>query len=326
METWHYITNQFEGSTRGSFKRMNILASDHQSKLTAQGTDPDIAALVARTLPLATAYGTAYTGSITANATYKGHTQLGDSLLAQLSNTKIKQWDIQIQNVFLEGTAEYTMILPNMRGPFQKGGKDQRQSEVEALAQRLLAYPALATTQADVAAFFTTLKTARDNQQQKEQLAATASSQLELARVALAVMMYGNLGVLMDKYRETPDMVGNFWQLDLIRDAASGGTDDDDLPDNSVTISGKVMNQTTGTPLANVSVVAFDSATGPGTGSIEVFTNAEGLYEIVIEDLPGAYLAGMQASLTGYMTQMRNLNIEPGNDYPGEDFSLSPMP
>ena len=53
--------------------------------------------------------------------TYKGRTELWDAKVADLSSLRIKQWDIAIQGVFLEGTGDYTILLPNGRGPFQKG-------------------------------------------------------------------------------------------------------------------------------------------------------------------------------------------------------------
>lgn len=323
-ETWKYLSNQFALATDGSYKRANILNNDHMSKLTAENADADIAALEARTQPLSTAYGSAYIGWISAKATYKGHTQLYDSLLDNLSSQKIKEWDIQIQGTYLEGTPEYTMILPNRRGPFQNGGKDDRLSEVQALAQRLLDYPALAATQADVDAFATNMQTARDNQQQKEELVAMASDTLEQARLALCTMMYGNLGALMDKYRETPDVVENFWQLDLIR-RTGGDSGDDDLPTTEVTISGTVRDATTLNPLAGATVLLYEDGATPDTG-IEVVTDVNGEYTLFIEDLPGTFSAILEANSSGYLSDSRSITLEPGTDYLGEDFNLSQAP
>ena len=323
-ETWKYLTNQFTTTTDGSYKRANILNNDHMSKLTAENADADIAALETRTQPLSTAYGTAYTAWVSAKATYKGHTQLYDSLLDNLSSQKIKEWDIQIQGTYLEGTPEYTMILPDRRGPFQNGGKDDRLSEVQALADRLLSYPALAATQADVAAYATSMQTARDDQQQKEELVAMASDTLEQARLELCTMMYGNLGALMDKYRETPNVIENFWQLDLIRTTGGGG-DDDDLPTTAVTISGTVRDAATLNPLAGVTVLLYEDGATPDTG-IEVVTDVNGNYTLFIEDLPGTYSAILEANSSGYLSDSRPIALEPGEEYLGEDFDLSPTP
>ena len=217
MAEWIYSQNQFNNSTKQSFALMLELGNDHIAKLQAQQADADIAALLARTQPLQLDYGKAYTKWKSATAVRKGATLKIDQLLAELSSLKIKQWDIQIQGQYLDGTPEYMALLPEKRGPFQSGPKDQRINAVEALSLRLGDYPVLAATQADVDAFRIQLLDARDEQQQKEQLIEQGSDDLEVARIELATMMYGNLGVLMDKYRQTPDYINNFWEVSLMQ-------------------------------------------------------------------------------------------------------------
>lgn len=217
MAEWSYLQNQFDNSTEGSFVLMLNLSNDHVAKLEAQQADTDIAALLARTQPLHLAYSKGYSTWKSATAIRKGATLKIDLLLAELSSLKIKQWDIQIQGKYLDGTPEYMTLLPEKRGPFQKGAKDERINAVDALSLRLGDYPALATTLADVDAFKTQLLDARDEQQQKEQLIEQGSDDLEKARVELATMMYGNLGVLMDKYRNTPDYINNYWEVSLMQ-------------------------------------------------------------------------------------------------------------
>ena len=217
MAEWSYLQNQFDNSTEGSFVLMLNLSNDHVAKLEAQQADTDIAALLARTQPLHLAYSKGYSTWKSATAIRKGATLKIDLLLAELSSLKIKQWDIQIQGKYLDGTPEYMTLLPEKRGPFQKGAKDERINAVDALSLRLGDYPALATTLADVDAFKTQLLDARDEQQQKEQLIEQGSDDLEAIRIELATMMYGNLGVLMDKYRNTPDYINNYWEVSLMQ-------------------------------------------------------------------------------------------------------------
>ncbi|MDB4655976.1 hypothetical protein OAE48_03915, partial [Flavobacteriales bacterium] len=209
--------NQFNNSTKQSFSLMLNLGNDHIAKLEAQQADADVAALLARTQPLNIDYNKTYTRWKSAGAIRKGATLFIDQLLAELSSTKIKQWDIQIQGQYLDGTPEYMVLMPNKRSPFQSGAKDQRINAVAALALRLADYPTLAATQLDVDTYSTQLVNARDSQQQKEQLIEQASDDLEVARINLATMMYGNLGVLMDKYRNTPDYINNYWEVSLMQ-------------------------------------------------------------------------------------------------------------
>lgn len=217
METWPYQNNQFDNSTKESFVLMLILSNDHTAKLMAQAADPEIDALFTRTAPLDAAYTTGYSTWKSAVGTRMGGTLRVEQLLAELSGTRIKQWDIQIQGVHIEGTPDYTVLLPNRRGPFQNGTIDERINEVQGLGTRLADYPALAATKTNVDAFYTTLRSARDNQQLLEQRIAQSSSELELARLAVARIMYGNVGVLMNKYRDTPEFVGNFWEVSLMQ-------------------------------------------------------------------------------------------------------------
>lgn len=156
-------------------------------------------------------------------------------------------------------------------------------------------------------------------------VAAMASDQLELARLALCTMMYGNLGVLMDKYRETPLVVENFWQLDLIRRTGQGGGDDD-LPNTQVNISGKITDAGLGTPLANVEVTLFPTTSGPGASDPSTFTDADGNYNFSFDDVPTASDVTLVAKLPGYLNTSLQLNVTPGNDYPNNDMSMAPNP
>jgi len=254
MAEWSFLQNQFDNSTKESYVLMLILGSDHLSKLKVQNSDPEIDALYQRTDPLTNHFQRAYTIWKNAIGTRKGATLKVDQMLNELSGLRIKQWDISVQGHYLEGTPDYMAILPNRRGPFQSGGIDERIIAVNGLADRLLNYPALAATQAAVDAFLNQLKAARDDQQGKEQLIAQGSDDLEQARLKLAVMMYGNLGVLMDKYRETPDYINNYWEVSLMqaRRPSVREFDGDVAPEATVNITGvvgpnaKVMLNNTG--------------------------------------------------------------------------------
>lgn len=218
---WQYAANQFLNSTIGSYKKMSILSPDHKARLEAEIADADILALFNAYVPFDSAYITAYTNWISAKGIYKGSTVALDNSLADLSANQIRQWDIQIQAVYLEGTPEYVAILPNGRGPFQTGGKDQRINEVQALATRLSNYAALSATQTLVQNFYNAIVVLRNDQQTKEMDVATKSQLVETARVNCSNQMYFNVGKLMAKYKTDPIQIERFWQLDLLR--ATGG-------------------------------------------------------------------------------------------------------
>lgn len=210
---------------------MEKISSDHASKLKAENADPDILALDTRFATVRTSYRDSYGAAISANAIYKSKTAGFIVLEKELSSIKIEDWDVQIQVAFRKDSPTYIGILPRGREPFQKGTYDQKIQEVRELGLRLAAYPALAATKTAVDAFATSFETARNSQQQKEDLVKQKSDLLEIARVATAKMMYGNLGVLMDKFQDDPIQIERFFDLEAIRNTG---------PETNETIEGDI--------------------------------------------------------------------------------------
>ncbi|MEQ1840536.1 MAG: hypothetical protein ABL994_09005 [Verrucomicrobiales bacterium] len=234
METWQFARNTFQSVTATSYKLMNIILSDHLTRLGASIGDADFVEMLARTTPVKAAWDAAYTAWLSSKGIYKGRTELWEAKLTDLSTLRIKQWDIAIQGVFLEGTGDYTMLLPNARGPFQKGAYDLRLAQVKSLQERLLAVtpavPALTTLAATVGTYHTEMKTLRDTQQTAEQSVDNSAALLEIERLAAATMMYKNLGRLMEKFADTPVRVEDFYDMNYIRDGAAVPPEDAPTP------------------------------------------------------------------------------------------------
>ena len=216
-QNWTYTYNTFEINTRDSSKKMNILAADHFSKLQASEANPAIALIVAETEAYVLAFALAYMKWSASIGIYKGETNRFTNLLAELSNTKIKQWDNVISNEFIQGSSDYIAILPNGRGPFQGGAYDIRISEVASLAERLLPYIDLADLRTEVLAHYTVLLAARNVQQQKEGKVKNESEALNVARLDLADQMYKNLASLMVIFYKNPVEIERFFDLELLR-------------------------------------------------------------------------------------------------------------
>jgi hypothetical protein len=213
---WHYCFNQFYVVTTGNYKLMSIILADHYARLQANSSDIIVSGLVTRTTPVVKSYADAYSAWLTSRATYRGSTKSFENLVKELSSTKIKQWDIAIQGSYLDGTPEYISLLPNGRGPFQKGNYEQKILEVKSLGERLLAYPALSATMDDVNDYYSTIDGARNKQQTDEEQVRLKSEALETARIVAANMMYANLGLLMDKFNKEPERSELYFDLSLI--------------------------------------------------------------------------------------------------------------
>jgi len=225
-ELWHYAENQFDNVTKTSKKRMNIISSDHLSKLQAEQSDADIHDLFHRFETVRAEYASRYDSWLKAKGIYKGATQNMDEIQQTLTSEKVPDWDNKIKVVVGEGSADNTTILPNGRGPFQEGGRDQRIREVAALAERLANFPDLAAVKTEVETFAAQMEQTRDIQQQKEDLVDNASDALEEQRVICAQMMYANLGRLMDKFADAPENISRFFELQVIQQHAGASEEE----------------------------------------------------------------------------------------------------
>jgi hypothetical protein len=279
---WHYAANQFDNCTIQSKKRMNRISSDHESKLVAGSGDPVIAGLRVRFDPVRTAYSNCYMASISANAVYKGKTLNFENYTKQLSGTKIEEWDVRIQVVYRKDSPTYVELLPRGREPFQKGTNDQRIEEVTSLGARLTSYAGLLAVKTDVDTFAGDMRDARLEQQEKEELVAESSDALETKRKATAEMMYGNLGVLMDKFRRNPTEIERYFDLEAIRNTG---------PEQNETFEGTIA----GGDSVNILSGGFDAETeflfaNPGIARLAYFTSetADGVYSGTgVEVAPG---------------------------------------
>lgn len=223
MSNWIHTINPFAVATRTSKRKMLILISDHSSRLQAGVANPVINSLYNRTAPVKLAFSIKYSAWELANGLWKAETARINAGLKDLSSNKIEDWDIRIQGVFRQGSPDYISLLPNRRIPFQEGTMDDRIAAVNTLGNALGLYPAqpvLVTLKAEVDAYYTDLLDKRNVQQQKEGVTKTASDELEAARMDCAVIMFQNLGILIDTYPTQPELITNYYQMDLLQDTS----------------------------------------------------------------------------------------------------------
>ena len=217
---WKYAKNMFINATDRRRGLMLRVGADHVAKLQAKlglPPDPDIQVCLNRIQPLFDQFQLKMVVFDVKSGTRKGQTEVLGDLLAELAGSRIKQWDITVQNTFLAGTPQYTQIFPNGRGPFQSGAQDVRILAVQTLAQRLAPFAGLSALKTTVEAFHTSLEAARNTQQGTEGEISSASDAAEAARVALAIGLYANLGRLMEKHAANPDLLGGYFEVALLR-------------------------------------------------------------------------------------------------------------
>lgn len=128
------LRNQFDNATKGNFKRMIMAAADHFDKLKqAALSNPDIDTIYQAALPAYQKYTNKYQQITSNSALYQGHTQLFEEKILELRSTLIRKWDVIIQYEYDETSAQYKMLLPNGRMPFQTGAYELRLSAVSSL-------------------------------------------------------------------------------------------------------------------------------------------------------------------------------------------------
>jgi hypothetical protein len=221
-KVWRYLSNVFETATKNSFKKMLLVLTDSYSKTEALKTDPEIEAIFNRTTPVYNDYSKAYSDWTAAKGNREGETQRFNEKMVELVDVKIKQWDAKVRAEYLEDTADYLKIFPSGRTGFRTGAYDIRINNVGALATALKSFPALAAVYTDVDTFHKDILNIRNVQTHNEELVKDASDILEEKRIAAANMLYGNLGRLMDKYRDNPLLVEKFFDLSLLRSTVNG--------------------------------------------------------------------------------------------------------
>jgi len=218
MRTWQYLQNTFLNATESSYLLMLNISTFHINALKTKAGDPFFDALITVYQPLHDAFVAKYTAWKNAGGTQEAQTLTVNQLLA-LSTSKLNGWEPDITKQFPKGSSGYIQLFPLGRKPFTTGIINKRIAAFSTLAQALKPTTALAAVYTDVLAFYTQLTTARDTQEQLKNGTNEGSSDVEAARIAACVEMYGNLGYLMYHYMSTPDTAGNFFDQENIRNA-----------------------------------------------------------------------------------------------------------
>ena len=211
---WSALWNVFDNQTRGSFKRMLIASKDHLDKLRQMVlVHPQLQGELDFLLPHFIHFQEVYAGADSNRLYYQSNTQAVEKMFADLSSYWIKKWDIAIQNHFLEGTPEYTMLLGDRRTPFQSGSYEERVSKIRSLAARLQDFPQFVILQAEVSQYATDIENARTKQQGFEYKENTYSNEVEAARLKLAQAMFGVLGALQRYFWNNLEAIETLYEL-----------------------------------------------------------------------------------------------------------------
>jgi hypothetical protein len=216
-----HSNNFFDSATRGSDKKLNIVATDFNDKLAAETSIPTLTTAYNTVFkPAYLAFKTSYTDMLVLERRYKDSTAYAESLWEMLRKNA-DEWSFQIEatpgGLFRRGTRNYTAIFTNGYSPLQNGSYENRVRELKALANITALYPDLADVTNDINAFYQTLLTTRSEQQGFEYSVANGRVGLDNARTTLVAAMYRLYCFL--GYTFAPDMnkVESFFDVSMVR-------------------------------------------------------------------------------------------------------------
>lgn len=213
---WSYVFNPFMGLSGRNTKQFYFFARDHRDKLANRAGDVDIAPLYSRIQPVFDAFEARYIAVDTNTGGYRTRTATIENLMLEL-NTKVRRWDIGVQNIYEETTPEYQGIFTERRAPFHTGAYDDRIRAVETLLQRMAGYPLLATIATDVQTFYAQINAARTAQQGFENNDQLFRRLLLADSQRLAAEMHYVFGALIMKHYLQPDLIETYYELKYLR-------------------------------------------------------------------------------------------------------------
>lgn len=238
------LRNQFDNATKGNYKRMLMASTDHFDKLKqAAITNTQINSIYLTALPAYQKFMTKYQQIATNYALYQGHTQLFEEKILELRGTLIRKWDIIIQYEYDETSAQYKMLLPNGRMPFQSGAYELRLNAVASLLASVQAMnnPNFATLIQNMDTWLQQAYDLRAKQQGIESIDSQLRQEIEDDRKELANAMHLVFFQLCVLFYPNLAQVENFYEWKYFKAAASNTSSNSikktiDVPaDNRVT-------------------------------------------------------------------------------------------
>jgi hypothetical protein len=217
MRPWPPSQNPFTIATDGTYTIAMDISTFHDTALSASKSDPFFLGLYNTYHPLHISYKTIYDAWASQGDSQQQETLSVVQLLNLLSTTKIRQWDVKIQEQYDVKTPEYKGLLPNHRIPFQQGKRPDRIQAVKRLSTAIGTDEKLATLKTEVDAYYTMLDTASNDQQESKSTTKGLSGQVEAARLTMCKGQFVDLGALIQKFPDQPEKINGFYALHLIR-------------------------------------------------------------------------------------------------------------
>jgi len=217
MRPWIYLTNPFLVATEGSYRSMKKIGNFTSTALDSKAGNSFFDGLQTNLKPFVTNFNTSYNNWYSKKGQQLGQSSNLKTMLKTLSSDKIKEWDLEIQRQYKDHSPQYIALLPYHRIPFQSGSQRDKLDAIQTLITSIGSDTKLQTLKTEITSFYTDLKAAFDSQKGSIQNTGNHSNEVEAARIALAKELYGTLGQLMSHYKEQPELVADFFDMQTLR-------------------------------------------------------------------------------------------------------------
>ena len=213
---WSYLVNTFTHLANKSMLRFHKFCYLFMQGLQNNSGDSFLAHMYTNTLPAYNAFLTAYGKNFGDKGNRKSLTSKQKNLLTELSSVKAHEWDVKIQNLYLENSPEYLAILPNGISPLSHYQIDMRILYVENMIAQMASIPQLSTLSDSITTFLEDLKLARNKKESKASDVKLAADELHKAAYLMAEQLYANLGSFMMQYAANPQSIAIYFPTYLL--------------------------------------------------------------------------------------------------------------
>jgi len=281
-------------------KYINFIQS-HVIKLEERKADTDILNILNNTQPEVNAYMLLQEtlGSVASGA--KGETARWQDLVDTIPE-KLHTYDLQIQLKYTKKTPEYISIFP--RG-FSYIYKNQPYEQVinnfGTFVQNVEKYPDLLALFTECKTFYDLMVNMRKNQQLKGEGKNNISNQRDDAYTHLCSTLWGNLGQLTYKYRETPERLSDYFDFGLMQ--RKGRPIDNEQENETGDLFASIID-TNNKPIINVQV----QLNGVEEAQLSDKNGEVSFYELEA----GAYVATFK--LNSYKTRTQDVVVAAGKE------------
>ena len=213
---WIYLMNFMDPKGPHNYTRALKIVTHHNDALRNQRSNEDIGIIFDRTDPLVAAYTAEMKNKLFSKCVSTGQVETFDNLKAQLPLTLAK-WDGRIQSFFEVDTITYKNLFVVHRSELYIGPIEVVITKLETFHALVAQQTVLAVIAADILVFINKLKAARDLKGEKSGDIDAKSIELDVAYDAVTLMIYRNLGRLIDLYGDDSERIAQFFDLALIR-------------------------------------------------------------------------------------------------------------